>query len=126
MTRLPPRSTRTDTLFPYTTLFRSLQHVGRVLRFLGSQTTWPVPPVHRVGDAVVEPAAPRAPGDADPVTRRPGGPEGIDQALHVGQDRLGVGAVLLLAVVHEQRDPARPVHELPRGPERQLLAMRAV
>src|SRR3546814_18210277 len=30
--RRPPRSTRTDTLFPYTTLFRSLQ--GRVL--LGS------------------------------------------------------------------------------------------
>src|SRR3546814_5811787 len=28
MIRRPPRSTRTDTLFPYTTLFRSL-HVGR-------------------------------------------------------------------------------------------------
>src|SRR3546814_3118185 len=27
MRRLPPRSTRTDTLFPYTTLFRSLQQV---------------------------------------------------------------------------------------------------
>src|SRR3546814_18145067 len=26
MTRRPPRSTRTDTLFPYTTLFRSLSH----------------------------------------------------------------------------------------------------
>src|SRR3546814_9297603 len=26
MIRLPPRSTRTDTLFPYTTLFRSLLH----------------------------------------------------------------------------------------------------
>src|SRR3546814_2021572 len=26
MIRRPPRSTRTDTLFPYTTLFRSLQH----------------------------------------------------------------------------------------------------
>src|SRR3546814_17330077 len=26
MRRLPPRSTRTDTLFPYTTLFRSLGH----------------------------------------------------------------------------------------------------
>src|SRR3546814_20342339 len=26
MRRLPPRSTRTDTLFPYTTLFRSLHH----------------------------------------------------------------------------------------------------
>src|SRR3546814_384136 len=30
MIRRPPRSTRTDTLFPYTTLFRSrLRHVGR-------------------------------------------------------------------------------------------------
>src|SRR3546814_3258852 len=27
MIRLPPRSTRTDTLFPYTTLFRSRRHV---------------------------------------------------------------------------------------------------
>src|SRR3546814_8529160 len=31
MIRRPPRSTRTDTLFPYTTLFRSfLQHLGKV------------------------------------------------------------------------------------------------
>src|SRR3546814_3739305 len=29
MIRLPPRSTRTDTLFPYTTLFRSIQTVGQ-------------------------------------------------------------------------------------------------
>src|SRR3546814_5536947 len=29
MIRRPPRSTRTDTLFPYTTLFRSLLHVCR-------------------------------------------------------------------------------------------------
>src|SRR3546814_19190720 len=28
MIRRPPRSTRTDTLFPYTTLFRSPQHRG--------------------------------------------------------------------------------------------------
>src|SRR3546814_5412080 len=28
MIRRPPRSTRTDTLFPYTTLFRSRQSVG--------------------------------------------------------------------------------------------------
>src|SRR3546814_13574368 len=28
MIRLPPRSTRTDTLFPYTTLFRSRPHSG--------------------------------------------------------------------------------------------------
>src|SRR3546814_10941310 len=32
MIRRPPRSTRTDTLFPYTTLFRSLQPVlGRLI-----------------------------------------------------------------------------------------------
>src|SRR3546814_7781394 len=29
MIRRPPRSTRTDTLFPYTTLFRSEPHPGR-------------------------------------------------------------------------------------------------
>src|SRR3546814_16383330 len=28
MIRRPPRSTRTDTLFPYTTLFRSARHIG--------------------------------------------------------------------------------------------------
>src|SRR3546814_14473252 len=32
MRRRPPRSTRTDTLFPYTTLFRSVQNRPRPLR----------------------------------------------------------------------------------------------
>src|SRR3546814_2758629 len=32
MRRLPPRSTRTDTLFPYTTLFRSPAHLHRKAR----------------------------------------------------------------------------------------------
>src|SRR3546814_20186889 len=32
MIRRPPRSTRTDTLFPYTTLFRSAQHVRQCAR----------------------------------------------------------------------------------------------
>src|SRR3546814_17268234 len=39
MTRRPPRSTRTDTLFPYTTLFRStdevVHHCSRELKNLG-------------------------------------------------------------------------------------------
>src|SRR3546814_11845503 len=30
MIRRPPRSTRTDTLFPYTTLFRSTEHKNRL------------------------------------------------------------------------------------------------
>src|SRR3546814_18035 len=34
MLRRPPRSTRTDTLFPYTTLFRS-EHLGDHLRLVG-------------------------------------------------------------------------------------------
>src|SRR3546814_8435270 len=33
MIRLPPRSTRTDTLFPYTTLFRSFGSAVFALRF---------------------------------------------------------------------------------------------
>src|SRR3546814_17489310 len=32
MIRRPPRSTRTDTLFPYTTLFRSLRAAARARR----------------------------------------------------------------------------------------------
>src|SRR3546814_19941356 len=36
MKRRPPRSTRTDTLFPYTTLFRSAP-IGAVLRLLRRQ-----------------------------------------------------------------------------------------
>src|SRR3546814_18709780 len=39
MIRRPPRSTRTDTLFPYTTLFRSLvRSFGRPLHHLDSLT----------------------------------------------------------------------------------------
>src|SRR3546814_15137295 len=31
MLRRPPRSTRTDTLFPYTTLFRSIDRLGELV-----------------------------------------------------------------------------------------------
>src|SRR3546814_20018848 len=36
MIRRPPRSTRTDTLFPYTTLFRSNSRLARSCAFAGS------------------------------------------------------------------------------------------
>src|SRR3546814_1337807 len=39
MVRRPPRSTRTDTLFPYTTLFRSVQ---RFEVTLGRDDAWPI------------------------------------------------------------------------------------
>src|SRR3546814_11856173 len=35
MIRRPPRSTRTDTLFPYTTLFRSQQAAERLRELIG-------------------------------------------------------------------------------------------
>src|SRR3546814_7356153 len=35
MLRRPPRSTRTDTLFPYTALFRSQVDLGAVIKALG-------------------------------------------------------------------------------------------
>src|SRR3546814_13932369 len=37
MIRLPPRSTRTDPLFPYTTLFRSTGNMGAALFVLGQR-----------------------------------------------------------------------------------------
>src|SRR3546814_8503580 len=38
MIRRPPRSTRTDTLFPYTTLFRSPRKPSKLLMSLGQST----------------------------------------------------------------------------------------
>src|SRR3546814_5280690 len=40
MIRRPPRSTRTDTLFPYTTLFRSHRPSGRSSRSAIRQSRW--------------------------------------------------------------------------------------
>src|SRR3546814_1177007 len=45
MIRLPPRSTRTDTLFPYTTLFRStlsakVTHVSGTAMLFGKKRHW--------------------------------------------------------------------------------------
>src|SRR3546814_15285000 len=52
MLRRPPRSTRTDTLFPYTTLFRSPRRASRSASRCG-------------GPEVDESAAQRAPGAGD-------------------------------------------------------------
>src|SRR3546814_8235797 len=46
MIRRPPRSTRTDTLFPYTTLFRSPGFRG--CRWIALPTPYPIAPFARV------------------------------------------------------------------------------
>src|SRR3546814_6505907 len=61
MIRRPPRSTRTDTLFPYTTLFRSGGAAGRVRLGMGSDE------VDRGEDRLLA-------GDAAPVVPRGGEP----------------------------------------------------
>src|SRR3546814_4646435 len=52
MIRRPPRSTRTDTLFPYTTLFRSAA--------FRAQLSLPVPRSHRAGTLLSPPRAVRS------------------------------------------------------------------
>src|SRR3546814_19767351 len=54
MIRRPPRSTRTDTLFPYTTLFRSQEKAVRLVRYDlfkgggGGQNGHPRPGIHQI------------------------------------------------------------------------------
>src|SRR3546814_2249956 len=52
MIRRPPRSTRTDTLFPYTTLFRSRGRIDalgpQAAQIMGEQRTFPASPLHEV------------------------------------------------------------------------------
>src|SRR3546814_6639517 len=75
MSRRPPRSTRTDTLFPDTTLFRSVYHGPEGLRAIAErvhgQAAWLAA---SLGDAGIEvyadffdTLAVRAPGGADEV-----------------------------------------------------------
>src|SRR3546814_14011777 len=54
MIRRPPRSTRTDTLFPYTTLFRSVVYLRSVPPVTGDdppRVVTPADPSYRVGRA---------------------------------------------------------------------------
>src|SRR3546814_3363297 len=53
MIRRPPRSTRTDTLFPYTTLFRSLEMAVRAVGRQLDQVGAAVPDLAHGGDAFV-------------------------------------------------------------------------
>src|SRR3546814_17402996 len=61
MIRLPPRSTRTDTLCPYTTLFRSAEDVQRLLAERPVARGLSVP-----GMPLGAPGMPVAPGQARP------------------------------------------------------------
>src|SRR3546814_21016129 len=80
MIRRPPRSTRTDTLFPYTTLFRS--PLGR--------------PTPVEGDA--EPAVPAAPGAQDLARDRAGR---VGEQRDHRADQIGLGLLGCVLVLHQ-------------------------
>src|SRR3546814_3830699 len=74
MIRRPPRSTRTDTLFPYTTLFRSPGNVFRIKaafnRFPACQPFFPqASEAERFGAVGVAVAAPESERVADDLAR---------------------------------------------------------
>src|SRR3546814_3265920 len=109
MIRPPPKSTRTDTLFPYTTLFRSM--VSAVLRGGGARPLSKVAHLHLdrslgatvdelvdVGIAgAVDVGGAAGPGDLAPVQHRH--PVGdAPRAGHVVGDRQRGGAAALHAV----------------------------
>src|SRR3546814_16503338 len=101
MRRRPPRSTRTDTLFPYTTLFRSDRRLGierdrliqRILSDLGRRAT-------RAGADIVD----EDPDRAEPLDRLRHGARAIGLPREIGHDADGAAARLL-----DRR------HGLPRG-----------
>src|SRR3546814_12017971 len=116
MIRLPPRSTRTDTLFPYTTLFRALE-----VDVLAWKRHRPTPIPRRCNPPL--PDADRAVADPHPIDERGFGHRRRDRiALHdvaaehaqqvhlrVALDRLGPR---LAAEARAQPDP-RPGHRPP-------------
>src|SRR3546814_3550061 len=103
MIRLPPRSTRTDTLFPYTTLFRS--GLRRPCRLLRHQ---PLLRAHRRGDRALHVPA------ADAVLLLHGSvphPAGADLSLRVG---CGEG-ILAPDSPEAEREPVSPASSLSRA-----------
>src|SRR3546814_4499264 len=99
LVRRPPRSTRTDTLFPYTTLFRSLraQRAGARVAGPAAAVSRPPRPLQRFprprrlrGPPAVRTAPPGAPQEP---SRLPGAAHGAVDALGVGGVARGVPRV---------------------------------
>src|SRR3546814_6572167 len=70
MIRRPPRSTRTDTLFPYTTLFRSVDAVLELLARAREASGDAVTSFEMIGRFGVDLATAHIPGVADPLDKR--------------------------------------------------------
>src|SRR3546814_8415055 len=112
MIRRPPRSTRTDTLFPYTTLFRSGSHVGAAVRVAGADRG----NVDRRRDRVARRSFAHGAGDARPALARPHLIQSLSMAAAVllRRGRLSASMVVeQLAVQSVCRDCLRGAGLLP-------------
>src|SRR3546814_17432356 len=98
MIRLPPRSTRTDTLFPYTPLFRSLL------------------------DIEIEEERLLERGGIGEIRRIPG--EGARLPLAFAQQRIGIEALACRRFVHGAKD--KDVAAQPRGDRADRVEHRAI
>src|SRR3546814_9377879 len=113
MIRRPPRSTRTDTLFPYTTLFRSPSAPSETARPDARPDT-PQPPTLRFGDrslnvAWVTPSTPGSPVESFTLEISPAPPSGVTQKTATGNslvwDGLENGTAYQVRVQAHNRAP---------------------
>src|SRR3546814_10759924 len=113
MIRRPPRSTRTDTLFPYTPLFRSQR---RLLDDGRHRRPTPVPGHLNLSGQPVRQDSRRGPehevGPGDPI---PGGVPWVQVEVRTQRQRLLVDAVLTLVDLHDQGGAGHQVVDLHRA-----------
>src|SRR3546814_8677516 len=109
MLRRPPRSTPTDTLFPYTTLFRSTGHIQRAVVDQG-QPDRPDQEVHAEGIGPVAVRVEEVPAqDRGPVVGHPDRGRGSEARAAVDgvadrQQLVARGLVPVAAHVHERSE----------------------
>src|SRR3546814_8470014 len=95
MIRRPPRSTRTDTLFPYTTLFRSAHPPGRLSRADGA-------------DPALLSQEGRSPDGRRHGVDRPGGGPDRGRSGRRRRGRMTVDSLLSISIIHRFRRLRRP------------------
>src|SRR3546814_513641 len=114
MIRRPPRSTRTDTRFPYTTLFRSVPAVGRTARPrpLRREGNGPARLIHRWSRHKIGAMSERSSRLAS-VPRN--APDYTSRSYWAGTIKMSLSKFFILCVLHE-----RPMHgyEVARAVER--------
>src|SRR3546814_6090312 len=121
MIRRPPRSTLTDTLFPYTTLFRSdrYRHPAETLGFFGIRPDMTVVEIWPGGGWYTEILAPYLAKSGTYYAAAPAGKYGEAIAAKVAADKDSYGKVTLVRFPGEEGPPS-----VPDGPPDLVLTFR--